>query len=76
MSQENIEKNKYLVKKVSLADTFSAIPVGVSVLDEAPVAGTFAAAIVAVSRLNSKCEGVFKIVSEDNGATYLVQRVG
>ena len=75
MSQENIEKNKYLVKKVVLADTFRAIPVGVSVLYEAPVAGTFAAAIVAVSRLNSKCEGVFKIMSEDNGATYIVTHI-
>lgn len=67
------QQKPYLVKRVSLTDSFKSIPSGVTVTYDCRVAGPMASAKSCVSRLN-KAAGreEYKITSEDNGVTYSV----
>lgn len=67
------QQKPYLVKRVSLTDSFKSIPSGVTATYDCRVAGPMASAKSCVSRLN-KAAGreEYKITSEDNGVTYSV----
>lgn len=72
-TKENLAQNQYLVKRVSLADSFRSIPAGVTVTFDCRVAGSMASAKSCVSRLNSSAgQEEYKITSTDNGVTYSV----
>lgn len=72
-TKENFAQNQYLVKRVSLADSFRSIPAGVTVTFDCRVAGSMASAKSCVSRLNSSAgQEEYKITSTDNGVTYSV----
>ena len=71
-----MSENKYLVKKVSVIDTFKNLPVGKSVTFDCRELGSYGTAQSAVSRLN-KAAGAeaYKISTSDNGSTYSVIRL-
>lgn len=72
-TKEFTQQKPYLVKRVSLTDSFKSIPYGVTVTYDCRVAGPMASAKSCVSRLN-KAAGYeeYKVTSEDNGVTYSV----
>lgn len=72
-TKEFTQQKPYLVKRVSLTDSFKSIPYGVTVTYDCRVAGPMASAKSCVSRLN-KAAGYeeYKVASEDNGVTYSV----
>lgn len=66
-------QNPYLVKKVSLMDSFKSIPSGTTVTYDCREAGLMSSAKCAVSRLNKAAgRNEYKIDSLDNGVTYSV----
>lgn len=68
-------ENRYIVKKVSLTETFRRIPAGKPIVFDCREAGTFGSAKAAVSRLNSAADReVYTISTDDNGATYTILR--
>lgn len=71
-----MRENKYLVKKVSVMDTFRNLPVGEPVTFDCREVGSYGSAISAVSRLNAAAKtDTYKVSTEDNGATYTVLRL-
>lgn len=72
-TKEFTQQKPYLVKRVSLTDSFKTIPSGMTVTYDCRVAGPMASAKSCVSRLN-KAAGFeeYKIGTEDNGVTYSV----
>lgn len=72
-TKEFTQQKPYLVKRVSLTDSFKTIPSGMTVTYDCRVAGPMASAKSCVSRLN-KAAGYeeYKVTSEDNGVTYSV----
>lgn len=72
-TKEFTQQKPYLVKRVSLTDSFKSIPSGMTVTYDCRVAGPMASAKSCVSRLN-KAAGYeeYKVTSEDNGVTYSV----
>ena len=72
-TKEFTQQKPYLVKRVSLTDSFKTIPSGMTVTYDCRVAGPMASAKSCVSRLN-KAAGreEYKITSENNGVTYSV----
>ena len=72
-TKELSQQKPYLVKRVSLTDSFKTIPSGMTVTYDCRVAGPMASAKSCVSRLN-KAAGYeeYKVTSEDNGVTYSV----
>lgn len=73
-SKENLKKNIYLVKKVSLVDSFMKIPIGRTALFTAIEAGSLSSARSAASRLSQRLGQSFTVDSNDNGVTYTVTR--
>jgi hypothetical protein len=70
-----ITENSYIVKKVSITETLRNIPVGKLVLFDCKEAGSMGSAKAAVSRLNASAgKEVYRITSDDNGATYKIVR--
>lgn len=68
-------ENRYLVKKVSLTETFRRIPAGKPIVFDCRESGSFGSAKAAVSRLNTAAEKeVYSISTNDNGATYTIIR--
>lgn len=74
MNNEKVEKNKYLVKKVSMIDTMRNMPVGRPVQFDAKECGPMSSARSAASRLAQAGEGEWIVASDDNGATYIILR--
>lgn len=72
-TKEFTQQKPYLVKRVSLTDSFKTIPSGMTVTYDCRVAGPMASAKSCVSRLN-KAAGYeeYKVTSADNGVTYSV----
>lgn len=71
-----MSENKYLVKKVSVTDTFRNLPVGKLVTFDCRELCSYGTAQSAVCRLNSAAkEETYKISSTDNGVTYSVIRL-
>lgn len=71
-----MSENKYLVKKVSVIDTFRNLPIGKPIKFDCRELCSYGTAQSAVSRLNSSAkEEVYKISSTDNGVTYSVIRL-
>lgn len=69
------EENSFIVRKVSIIDTFRAIPPGTSVKYDCRELGPMASARSAASRLNSEHkEEIYTVMSDDNGFTYTVSR--
>nr|DAH74732.1 MAG TPA: hypothetical protein [Caudoviricetes sp.] len=75
-TKEFTQQKPYLVKRVSLTDSFKTIPSGMTVTYDCRVAGPMASAKSCVSRLN-KAAGYeeYKVTSEDNGVTYSVSHI-
>lgn len=72
-TKEFTSKNQYLVRRVSLPDSFRAIPVGKTVTFDCREAGPMSSAKSAVSRLNTAAgREEYRISSTDNGVTYSV----
>lgn len=74
MNNEAVQKNKYLVRKISIIDTLRNMPTGQTVLYEAKECGSLSSARSAACRLAQYGEGEWIITSDDNGATYNVFR--
>lgn len=71
-----MSENQYLVKKVSVIDTFKNLPVGKSVTFDCRELGSYGTAQSAVSRLNKSAKAeAYKISTTDNGVTYSVIRL-
>lgn len=75
-TKEITDQKLYLVKRVSLMDSFRRIPHGMTVTFDCRQAGSMSSAKSAVSRLN-KAAGheEYKITSVDNGVTYSVSHI-
>lgn len=74
-TKEIPQQNSFLVKRVSLVDSFKALPIGKPVTFDCREAGPMSSARSTVCRLNSAAgKEVFTIATEDNGATYQVTR--
>ena len=74
MNNEKVEKNKYLVKKVSIIDTMRNMPLDKPVQFVAKECGPMSSARSAASRLAQAGEGEWIVASDDNGATYIILR--
>ncbi len=74
MNNEIVEKNKYLVKKVSMIDTMRNMPIGKPVQFDAKECGPLSSARSAASRLSQSGEGEWIVASDDNGVTYIILR--
>lgn len=74
--KEITTRKTYLVKRVSLTDSFKSIPCGMTVTYDCRVAGPMASAKSCVCRLN-KAAGYeqYKVTSNDNGVTYSVTHI-
>lgn len=74
-TKELSQQNRYLVKRVSLADSFKALPANKPVTFDCREAGPMASARSCVCRLNKEAgREAYKISSKDNGATYEILR--
>ena len=74
-TKEITSQNRYLVKRVSLADSFKALPVNVPVTFDCREAGPMSSARSCVCRLNKEAgHETYKISSDDNGVTYTILR--
>lgn len=71
-----MEKNRYIVKKVSIMDTLRGLPVGKPVTFDCREVGPMSSTQSAVSRLN-KAAGreAYAVTTTDNGATFTVKRL-
>ncbi len=70
-----MRENKYLVKKVSVIDTFRNLPIGESVTIDCRVLSSYGTAQSAISILNASAKvEAYKISTTDNGVTYSVNR--
>ncbi|EJX00301.1 hypothetical protein EVA_11594 [gut metagenome] len=74
MNNKILEKNKYLVKKVSIIDTLRNMPIGEPVRFEAKECGPMSSARSAASRLAQTGEGEWDVTSDDNGVTFIILR--
>lgn len=74
MYNEIVEKNKYLVKKVSMIDTMRNMPIGKPVKFEAKECGPLSSARSAATRLAQAGEGEWIVASDDNGVTFIILR--
>lgn len=71
-----MSENKYLVKKVSVMDTFRNLPIGKPIKFSCREVCSYGTAQSAVSRLNSAAKGeAYKLNTEDNGVTYTILRL-
>lgn len=71
-----MRENKYLVKKVSVIDTFRNLPIGESVTFDCRELCSYGTAQSAISRLNASAKvEAYKISTTDNGVTYSVIRL-
>jgi hypothetical protein len=68
-------ENNYIIKKVSIVDTFRNMPIGKPMLFDCREFAKMTAAASAVSRLNITAgKKIYSISTEDNGITYTVLR--
>lgn len=74
MSKEIEEKNKYLVKKVSIVDTMRNMPYDKPITFDALECGPISSARSAASRLAQAGEGKWLVDSDNNGVTYTIIR--
>ncbi len=74
MGNQNVEKNKYLVKKVSIIDTMRNLPYEKPVVFDALSCGPITSARSAASRLAQAGEGTWLVDSDNNGVTYTIIR--
>lgn len=72
---QNSEEKSYIVRKVSMADTFRNLPVGKPVCFDCREVGPIATAYSAANRLRHVGEGDYRIQPHDNGARYTVTRL-
>lgn len=71
-----MSENKYLVKKVSVIDTFRNLPIGKSITFDCRELCSYGTAQSAISRLNTSAKAeTYKISTTDNGVTYSVIRL-
>lgn len=72
-TKEIAKQNPYLVTRVSLVDSITSIPAGISATYDCRVAGSMASAKSCVSRLNKNAGyEAYSITTNDNGVTYTV----
>lgn len=69
------EENRYIVRKVSIADTLRNLPTGRPVMFDCREAGPLNSAYSAATRLRNAGEGEWKIDPNDNGAHYIITRL-
>lgn len=74
-SIRNSEQNRYIVRKVSMVDTFRNLPVGRPVDFDCREVGMLNTAYAAANRLRASKEGNYKIEPKENGAHYIVTRL-
>lgn len=69
------EQNQYIVRKVSMVDTFRNLPVGHPVDFDCREVGMLNTAYAAANRLRASKEGEYKIEPKENGSHYVVTRL-
>lgn len=73
IANEIATQNPYLVTRVSLVDSITSIPEGISATYDCRVAGPMSSAKSCVSRLNKNAGfEAYSITTDDNGVTYTV----
>lgn len=74
MGERLEEKNKYIVKKVSIIDTMRKMPFEKPIELDAIECGPMSTARSAATRLAQYGEGKWDVTSNNNGVTYTIIR--
>ena len=74
-NSNNQEKNKYLIKKVSIMETMRNLPYNKPVEFDAETCGPMSSARTAATRLAQNGSGKWLVESKNNGVTYTITRI-
>lgn len=69
------KENPFIVRKVSMVDTFRNLPIGRPIEFDCREVGLLNTAYAAANRLRASKEGEYKIEPKENGAHYVVTRL-